>query len=165
MTEGACLLFFCETCVCKWWTAEAQALGGRGGPRRHRVRRAAVRGNGAPALLGSLLAPTSRLRKVNQRADLERSRGVHTDRWVKRNRSPPVRSLCRVLCGCGRRLAGVVLQQGCVEQVFLFFLTVCRPEVVRHSESLDGGELVLRHEVAQHALLLCAEACWLAPNT
>ena len=25
-------------------------------------------------------------------------------RWVKRNRSPPLRSLCRVLCGCGRRL-------------------------------------------------------------
>ena len=33
-------------------------------------------------------------------------------RWVKRNRSPPVRSLCRVLCGCGRRLAGVVLPMG-----------------------------------------------------
>ena len=29
-------------------------------------------------------------------------------RWVKRNRSPPLRSLCRVLCGCGRRLAGVI---------------------------------------------------------
>ena len=27
--------------------------------------------------------------------------------WVNRNRAPPVRSLCRVLCGCGRRLAGV----------------------------------------------------------
>ena len=32
-------------------------------------------------------------------------------RWVKRNRSPPLRSLCRVLCGCGRRLAGVVLPE------------------------------------------------------
>ena len=30
-------------------------------------------------------------------------------RWVKRNRAPPVQSLCRALCGCGRRLAGVVL--------------------------------------------------------
>jgi len=35
-----------------------------------------------------------------------------TVRWVKRNRSPPLRSLCRVLCGCGRRLAGVVLPMG-----------------------------------------------------
>ena len=33
-------------------------------------------------------------------------------RWVKRNRPPSVRSLCRVLCGCGRRLAGVVLPLG-----------------------------------------------------
>ena len=33
-------------------------------------------------------------------------------KWVKRNRSPTVRSLCRVLCGCGRRLAGGVLPMG-----------------------------------------------------
>ena len=37
---------------------------------------------------------------------------LSTVRWVKRNRSPPLRSLCRVLCGCGRRLAGVVLPMG-----------------------------------------------------
>ena len=37
---------------------------------------------------------------------------LSTVRWVKRNRSPPLRSLCRVLCGCGRRLAGVVLPVG-----------------------------------------------------
>ena len=27
-------------------------------------------------------------------------------------KEPPLRSLCRVLCGCGRRLAGVVLPMG-----------------------------------------------------
>ena len=37
---------------------------------------------------------------------------LSTVRWVKRNRSPPLRCLCRVLCGCGRRLAGVVLPMG-----------------------------------------------------
>ena len=54
------------------------ALGGREGPRRHRAPRSSA--ETGPRRSESLILPTSRMITVDQRADLERSRGVHTDR-------------------------------------------------------------------------------------